>query len=111
MKVKALQEFKDLQVNCFRREGESFEVTKERADELSATPYGSLIEILEEDPKEKAKQEADSKEKEPEQVVEPGQIVEPEQVVEPGQIVESGQVVEPAEPVAPVKQKSKKAKA
>ena len=98
MKVKALQEFKDLQANYFRREGESFEVTKERADELSATPYGSLIEILEEDPKEEAKQEADPEEKEQEQVVEPEQEADP-------------QVVEPAEPVAPVQQKSKKAKA
>lgn len=52
MKVKALCNFKDLQANCFRQEGEFFEVTKERANELSVSPYGPLVEIVESDPKE-----------------------------------------------------------
>lgn len=104
MKVKALCEFKDLQSNRFRREGESFEVTKERADELSATPYGSLIEILESDPEEvEPAQESDLKQVEPLQVTDPA-------VVEPSQ-VDDQKVVEPVQEVAPVQPKSKKAKA
>lgn len=48
MKVQTLQNFTDMKENVLREQGEIFEVTKERYDEINAHAFGPLIKIIEE---------------------------------------------------------------
>jgi hypothetical protein len=58
MKVRTLKEFNDLQSKKLRKAGEVFEVTEKRARELTLAHNGTLIEVIEEDKKEEAKEKA-----------------------------------------------------
>ncbi len=53
MKVRALKLFNDLQSKKLRRSGEMFEVSEKRASELITGPHGTLVEVIEEDDKQK----------------------------------------------------------
>jgi len=50
MRVKVLKPFKDLSENKFRKLDEEFEATKNRVEEINSTPYGTLVEVIEEEP-------------------------------------------------------------
>ena len=56
MKIKALMMFNDLKEGKFRKVGEIFEVSEKRAAELSAAHNGALIEVIDEKPKRKVKE-------------------------------------------------------
>lgn len=48
VKVEAVIDFLDLAENVNRHAGERFDVSEERAKELSATEYGTLVTVIEE---------------------------------------------------------------
>lgn len=48
MKVKALKRFYDRKEQKLRLPNDVFEATKDRADELIASPYGAMAEIVKE---------------------------------------------------------------
>lgn len=43
MTVEALTDFRDLREGVMRREGDRFEVTRERFREINSTKYGKLV--------------------------------------------------------------------
>lgn len=51
MKVKTLKLFNDLQSKKLRKVNEIFEVTANRVEKINSTPYGALVEVIEEDKK------------------------------------------------------------
>ena len=48
MKVKALKNFKDRKADVVRNVGETFEVSKERFEEINATKNGKLVDEVKE---------------------------------------------------------------
>lgn len=48
MKVKVLRTFNDLKGKVIRKQGEIFEVTKKRYEEINSTSHGDLIEEIKE---------------------------------------------------------------
>lgn len=55
MKVRAVRRFNDLSAGVKRAKGDEFDVSKKRAEELQATTFGVLVELV--DPKAEAKAE------------------------------------------------------
>lgn len=51
MKVKAVKKFRDLKEKKVRQEGEIFEVTKKRFEEINSTSFGVLVEEIKEEKK------------------------------------------------------------
>lgn len=60
MKVRALKMFNDLQSKKLRKAGEVFEVSEKRTGELVASPHGALVEVIEEDYKQKGGEKSGS---------------------------------------------------
>lgn len=52
MKVKALTTFNDLKTNIIRKNGEIFDITPKRAEEINSGPHGVLIEVIDKPQKE-----------------------------------------------------------
>jgi hypothetical protein len=52
MIAKCTTEFMDLEAHTLRKEGETFEVSKDRFEAINATRYGKLVEEAEEAPEE-----------------------------------------------------------
>lgn len=46
MRVEAMRRFRDLQAGCARKQGEVFETSEKRLEELNGTRFGQLVKPL-----------------------------------------------------------------